>query len=133
VKQPADPDAGFHPPTCADLSVLTVSDPVLQLDGGGNLHPGSVATLDVKLNEVAGKGFSAYPSVVFTSDNPGVTLSTGAQFYAILACETLDAPATLAVGANVAPGTTVTVKAQVAMLGATCPNAYAIAVPIMIY
>jgi hypothetical protein len=133
VKQPFDPDAGFHPTTCADLKVLTVSDPVLEVDAGdGKLHPGSVGTLTVNLNEIAGVGFSAYPEVIFSSKDPGVTVTNGAQFYAILACQTVPSSTLVTIANSVAPGTTVHVVAQAGMLNGNCTNGYAITVPIVI-
>jgi hypothetical protein len=133
VTQPFDPDAGFHASTCADLKVLTVSDPVLEVDAGdGKLHPGSVATLTVNLNEVAGVGFNAYPAVFFSSSDPGVMVSSGAQFYAILACQTIPSPALVTVAGSVPSGTTVKIVAQAGMLNGMCTNGDAITVPIVI-
>jgi hypothetical protein len=130
--QSPDPDAGYHPPTCADLSVMTVADPVIDVDGGDMVFPGSTLTLTVTLEEIAGKGFDAYPMVKFTADNPAVTVTSGAEFYAILPCMTMPASASIAVN-DVPSGTTVHVKAQVAALNMDCPNASSIVVPIQIF
>lgn len=120
-------------PTCADLSVLTVSDLVITGDGGdGKLSPGEGAKVTAKLNEVGGKGFNWYPGVIFTTDHPGVSVSAQDWFYAIFACQSMDVAATITVGSDVAPGTVVSLRAQVAMLNTDCPGAYAISVPIEI-
>jgi hypothetical protein len=133
VMQPEDPDAGFQQPTCADLDGMAVSDPKLVDDSGdGKLSPGEGAVLHVKLRETAGKGFFAYPGVAVTADVPGVTTSMPDWFYGILACQVDDTSAQITVASSVAKGTTVHLKAQVAMLGKSCPGAPAIVVPVVI-
>jgi hypothetical protein len=124
---------GFAQPTCDDLDRMTVSNPRLADAGGdGALSPGENFTLSVDLSEVAGVGHNWYPTVAFESDTPGVTISQGTQFYAILACQTLETTAQGSVDNSVAPGTTVTITAQVAALSETCPDAYSIQIPLAV-
>jgi hypothetical protein len=123
VPQPDDPDAGFTPATCADLAVMKVSDPVVIDDSGdGKVSPGEGAVIHVNLSEIAGKGFSYYPGVTFTSDLAMVPDPGAGQLYAILACQVDDLAAHIVVPSSVAKGTVVHVKAQVSMLGATCTS-----------
>lgn len=121
VVQPEEP--GFEQPTCEDLDVLTVSGLVLE----GAFIPGAAATVRVNLNEVAGHGFNYYPGVKFKSDHPGVTVSEDNWFYAVLACESYEMTGSVTVADSVAPGTKVTITAQVAMLNSDCPKAHQIA------
>lgn len=118
---------------CEDLHVLTVSDPTLEdASGDGALSPGETATLQVNLNEVAGLGFNMYPGVAFESDHEGVNIHENDWYYAIFACQTHPASATIEVSPEVAPGTQVTLTARVAMLGQECPDTYAIEIPLTV-
>ena len=133
VPQPKDPGAGFTEPTCADLAVIIVSDPVVKDDSGdGKVSPGEGVTVHVRLSEIAGKGFNAYPGVTFTSELATVSDPGSAQLYAILACQVDELVTHLVMPAGVAKGTVVNVKAQVSMLSTACPDAYAITIPITI-
>jgi hypothetical protein len=133
VPQPVDPNAPFEQPTCADLAGLTLGEAVVTDAGGdGKVSPGESATITVPLVETAGKGFNFYPGVTFSSDVAVVPDQGAAQFYAIPACQSLDAVAGITIPPDVAKGTVVKVKAQVSMLGATCPDAFSITVSIPI-
>jgi hypothetical protein len=130
---PPNPDAGLRGATCDDLSVLVVANPSLAVDGGAcALSPGREATLAVDLEEVAGKGFDAYPGVHFTADVPGVTVTDAFDVFAIAACQTQRSSTRVTVNAGVPRGTVAHVVAQVAMLNRSCPNAYAITVPLLV-
>jgi hypothetical protein len=131
--QPEDPDAGFQQPTCADLAGLTLGEAVVSDAGGdGTVSPGENATIRVPLIETAGKGFNYYPGVTFSSDVALVPDQGAAQFYAILPCQSLDALVGITIPPDVKKGTVVKVKAQVSMLNATCPDAFATTVSIPI-
>ncbi|APR81726.1 Hypothetical protein A7982_07075 [Minicystis rosea] len=133
VVQPEDLDAGFQEPTCADLAVMTVTSPVVKgPDGTSKLAPGETGTIDVSLDEIAGKGFSYYPAVTFTSDVAGITVESGAQFFAILPCTSVDAPGSITVSSDVPKGTMAHIVARVAMLNHDCPDAPSISIPIEI-
>lgn len=133
VPEPVDPDAPFEQPTCADLSGLTLGAAVITDAGGdGKVSPGESATITVPLVEIAGKGFGWYPGVTFTSESATIDNPGSAQFYAILACQTLDASVGVTIPPSVAKGTVVKVKAQVSMLNEPCPDAPAITVSIPI-
>jgi hypothetical protein len=128
-------DGGGTPlqPTCADLDVMTVSHPAFMDDSGdGKLAFDESGTLTVNLNEVAGQGFNDYPGVSFTSDVVSVDANGLAQFYAILPCQSEKASVQISLLTHVPPGTVVQMKAQVAMLGAVCPDAPSISIPIVI-
>jgi hypothetical protein len=73
-----------------------------------------------------------YPGVAFESDHPGVSVKENDWYYAIFACQTHTASATLVVSGDVAPGTQVTLTARVAMINQECPDAYAIEIPLTI-
>jgi hypothetical protein len=131
VPQPEDPT--FMQPTCADLAVMTVSDPSVQDDGGdGKVSPGEGAIIHVKLSEIAGKGFMYYPGVSFTSDTVTVPDPQAAQLYGILPCQVDDLTVHVVVPESVPKGTVVHVKAQVAMLSMACPDADSIEIPITV-
>jgi hypothetical protein len=123
VPKPDDGGA-WHEPTCADLDVLAVEGPTLtDADGDGLVEVGESAVLEVGLRETAAVGFLAYPGVAFTTETPGVTVTSDDWRYAILACQTDRIAASIAVGKDVPPGTKVTVTARAAMLGGPCPDA----------
>jgi len=133
VVQPVDPNAPFTTPTCADLSVMTVRDLSVTDDSGdGKVSPGEGATVHVKLAEIAGKGFSYYPGVIFSSDLAVVPDQGNAELYAILACQVDDMTAHIVIPANVAKGTVVHVKAQVSMLSNACTNGDSVTIPITV-
>lgn len=120
-------------PTCSDLSVLGVSEPVVTGGGAnGSVSAGDSFNLAVVLSEVAGEGFSVYPGVKFESDNVGVTIKENDWYYAIAACASYDASATGKVDPSVAPGTVVTLTARVAMLNNDCPSAPSLKVKLTI-
>jgi hypothetical protein len=96
------------------------------------VSPGEGATVTVKLREIAGKGFDAYPGVIFTSDLATIGDQGSAWFYAILACQVDDASVKITVPDTVAIGTVVHVKAQVSMVNAACPDASSITITIPI-
>ena len=116
-------------PTCADLEVLTVSDPViLDKSGGGKLSPGEDASLRVSLNEVAGRGFSWYPGVSFVSDDASVSIKSSDWYYAIAACTRYQPTAVIHVSSDAKPGSIVHFTAQAAMMNSDCPSAPALVV-----
>jgi hypothetical protein len=120
-------------PACEHLWVLDVSNPTLtDPDGDGVVSPGDTIMIHVDLAEVAGYGWNMYPGVEFTSDHPGVSVTWNDWYYAIFACQTHAAGATVIVGNDVAPGSHVTITARVAMLGSECPSANAIQIPLTI-
>ncbi len=109
---------------------MTVSDPKLTDAGNdGTISPGEDFTIAVNLNEVAGLGFNFYPTVQFTSDTFGIAVSQATQFFAILACQSIEAKAKGSVMSSVPPGTKVTIQAQVAALNMTCPSTHSIQIP----
>jgi hypothetical protein len=125
---------GFMQPTCADLDVLTLSDPVItSADGDAALSPGESATLTVNLNEVAGVGFSYYPGVTFKTFDPGVAVKSEDWLYAILPCQSYPMNAYIELASDIKPNTVITIVAQVAMLNQDCPDAYAIKIPIEVH
>jgi hypothetical protein len=125
---PSDPE-----PTCEDLSVLAVTDPVITGPGGGaGVAPGDSFSLDVVLREVGGVGFGWYPGVKFESDTPGVTLNEDDWFYGIFACTSYDVGSHGEVDQSVKPGTVVTLTARAAMLSKDCPNAPALKVQLTV-
>jgi hypothetical protein len=118
---------------CEHLWVLDVSNPiVIDQNGDGVVSPGETAEIRVELSEVAGYGWNMYPGVDFTSDHPGVSVKWYDWYYAIFACQTHPAGANVVVAKDVAPGTQVTITARVAMLGAECPLARSIQIPLTI-
>ena len=132
VQQGASWGTGLQP-TCADLDVLTVSDPViLDQSGDGKLSPGEDASLRVNLNEVAGVGFLWYPGVKFASDDANVSIKDNDWNYAILACTSLEILATIHVALSAKPGSIVHFTAQAAMISTDCPHAPALVIPVMI-
>ncbi len=111
-------------PTCKDLDVLGVFDPVVEsANGDAKVAPGESFTLKVRLSEVKGIGFGMYPGVKFTSDHPGVSIKENDWFYGIFGCQSYDASATGQIEANVPSGTVVKLTAQAAMLNSDCPEA----------
>jgi hypothetical protein len=130
---PKDPDAGFQPPTCADLGGMTVSDPVIaDASGDGKVSPGESAIITVRLTDVAGKGFTQYPGVKLSSDVAVIPQPESVVFYAILPCTSLEGGALVTIPSSVAAGTVVKVRAQAAMLGMDCPGAPSIVVLIQV-
>lgn len=124
---------GFVEPTCADLGVMTVTTPSLTDDSAdGKLSYLEKATLTVQLNEVAGVGFNFYPGVRFTSESISIPAPDNAWFYAILPCQSNEASTPIELLTDLPKGTIAHVKAQVAMLGADCPEAPFIDIPIQI-
>ncbi|MBK9002075.1 MAG: hypothetical protein IPM35_40640 [Myxococcales bacterium] len=120
-------------PTCEDLSVLAVHEPVVADGGGdGDVSPGEAFELKVALSEVAGLGFGWYPGVKFESDHPGVTIQENDWFYGIFACTSYDVGAAGKVDSSVAPGTVVTLTARAAMLNTECPSAPALKVQLTV-
>jgi hypothetical protein len=129
------PDDGgpFMLPTCADLAVLTLSDPlVTDALGGSTIEPGETAHIHLNLNEVAGIGFSYYPGVTLDSADPRVTPNPD-WLYAIFACQTTPLNPTAAFASDIPKGTIVTLTARVGMINQPCPNTYAIKIPITVH
>jgi hypothetical protein len=125
---------GFMQPSCEDLAVLTVSDPVVTDEDGDNLvEAGESATLKLNLNEVAGVGFNYYPGVIFETAAPGLTVSSEDWYYAIFACQTHPVTAHIELDSDIPPGTVAVITARVAMINQDCPDAYAIDIPIKVY
>lgn len=138
VEQPAG-TGGFKETTCDDLSVLTISNPLINDNenvggnGNGQVDAGEKLVLWVDMTEVAGVGFNMYPSVVFSSKDPGVTLSSDNGLYAILPCQQVSLAGHAQISLYVTPGTVLTVRAQAAMLGAECPDAPYVDIPITVH
>ncbi len=132
---------GFQEPTCADLSVLAVSNPTITDDpaegaignANGQVEPGETATLRVDLSEIAGVGFNMYPGVTFTTSDVGVTVTANDWLYAIFACQVQSLAGSVAIAADVPPGTVVTIHAAVAMINSDCPDAPGIDIPITVH
>lgn len=125
-------DPTFTEPTCETLAGLTLTTPMLDAPGGGALSPGEQAGLTVQLVELTGKGFYSYPLVTFSSDVPGVTVSNEAMLYGIGPCDSYPMSTLVTVDASVPKGTVVTIGAQVGMLGMECPDAFALAIPVLV-
>jgi hypothetical protein len=124
----------FMEPSCEDLAVLTVSEPVVIDEDGDNLvEAGESATLKLNLNEVAGVGFSYYPGVIFQTAAPGLTVSSEDWYYAIFACQTHTVTAHIELASDIPPGTVAVITARVAMINKDCSDAYAIDIPIKVY
>jgi len=120
-------------PTCADLAVLTLSEPVVtDALGGSTIEPGETAHIHLNLNEVAGIGFSYYPGVILDSPDPDVTAHPD-WLYAIFACQTTPLTPTATFSANISKGTLVTLTARVGMINQDCPNTYALKIPITVH
>jgi hypothetical protein len=138
VEQPQG-TGGFKEPTCADLSVLTISNPLINDnvdvggDGNGEVNVGETVVLWVEMTEVAGVGFNMYPGVVFSTNDPGVTVTADNWLYAILPCMEVSLAGSVTIGPDVAPGTVVTVRAQANMLGAECTDTPFVDVPITVH
>ena len=132
---PKDPGTGgSFEYTCADLSVLTVSDPaVIDNSGDGLVSAGEGAMIKAMLNEVAGIGFGMYPGVYFESSDVGVTVKEDDWYYGIGACQTLPVTAHATFASNIPSGSIVTITARVGMIGQPCPDAYEIAIPITVH
>ena len=129
---------GFQVATCADLSVLSVSNAALSDttgngNGNGQLEAGETAILTVDLSEIAGVGFNAYPGVTFTTTDEGASVASNDWLYAILPCMVIELTGSVTVDASVAPGTIVTIRAQAAMLNTECPDAPMIEIPITVH
>lgn len=126
---------GFVQPTCDDLAVMNVTNPLLVDEGGnGKLKYGESAKVTVKLNEIAGVGFNFYPGVRFSSDSDALSIPApdNSWFYAIFPCESYDASADIKLYMNMPKGVVMYVKAQVGMLNADCPDAPSIFIPVEI-
>jgi hypothetical protein len=121
-------------PTCEDLSRLVLVDPVISgdTDGDGAVEPGEMATLTVIMKDVSGFGFNWYPGVEFSTKDTSIGVAADTWYYAILPCGEMPATATLKVAPDVAPGKTVTIRAQIAMLNTKCPDTFTIDVPVKV-
>lgn len=129
---------GFKEATCADLSVLSVSNAVLtdttgNGNGNGQLEAGETAVITVDLSEIAGVGFNWYPGVTFTTADEGASVASNDWLYAILPCTVIELTGSVTVDASVAPGTIVTIRAQAAMLNTECPDAPMLEIPITVH
>ena len=133
VPQPEEPGP-FVKATCADLAALAVSHAVVtDANGDGQVDAGESAVLQVNLDEIAGVGTYFYPGVLFETASAGVTVSSNAWLYGIMGCQTVPMSGEITIGSDVAPGTVVTITARVAFLNHTCPDAFAITVPITVH
>ena len=114
-------------PSCADLAGLELREVIVK---DGNLKAGESTVISANLVETTGKGFYGYPGVVFTSPNPGVEVGEPFWLYGISACDTVPVQGYVNIASDVAPGTLVTVIAQVGILHEDCPHAYKVPMPI---
>lgn len=122
-------------PTCADLDRLVLVNPEISndTDGDGLVERGEKASLTVVMKDVSGRGFNWYPGVEFASKGAAVSVQADTWYYAILQCGELPTTGTIEIAPDASPGTTVMVRAQIAMLNEKCTNAFAIDVPINVH
>lgn len=128
-----EPPSGVQP-TCKDLDrlVLGTSSVTGDTDGDGFVEAGETATLTVMMQDISGLGFNWYPGVEFSTKSTVAGVQSDTWYYAILPCTELAATGTIKVAPDAAPGTVVTIRAQIAMLNQTCPDALAIDVPVKV-
>jgi hypothetical protein len=127
-------DGPFSEPTCKDLDRLVLLNPSISgdTDGDGLLEAGETASLTVVMKDVSGFGFNWYPGVNFASKHPLLGVDANTWYYAILACTEQPATATIKVAPDAAPGTVVTIRAQIAMLNNECPDAFTMEFPVKV-
>ena len=131
---PQDPPPSPEQPTCQDLDRLVLANPSISddTDGDGLIEPGETASVTVVMQDTSGLGFNWYPGVEFATKNPMVGVQADTWYYAILPCGEMPATATIKVAPDTAPGTIVTIRAQIAMLNQKCPDAFTIEIPVKV-
>ena len=130
------PDAPqSFPATCDDLDRLILIDPKISndTDGDGLVEAGETASLTVTMKDTSGFGFYWYPGVEFATKDPIASVQADTWYYGILECGEQPATASIKVAPDAAPGTMMTIRAQIAMLNEKCPDAFAIDVPVKLH
>lgn len=122
-------------PTCQDLDRLVLVEPIIadDTDGDGLVEADETATLTVVMKDVSGLGFNWYPGVEFWTKDVSVGVTADTWYYAVLPCGEQPATATLKVAADAAPGNTVMIRAQIAMLNTKCADTFFVDVPVIVH
>ena len=132
---PRDDGPTTTQPTCQDLERLVLVEPTLagDTDGDGLIEPEEMATLTVVMKDVSGWGFNWYPGVEFVTKDVSIGVTADTWYYAVLPCGEQPATATLKVAPDAAPGKTVFIRAQIAMLNTKCPDTFFLDVPVTVH